>query len=179
MAQLDLVCETRVPRGLRPRLRVVMLQLMRRREVSGTVCVVLTDDQRMRALKRQHWHEDATTDVLSFPTWEPGDPFKPAHLGDIVISVPVALEQARAGEHSLEIEVCVLAAHGLTHLLGFDHQTEAGWAPFHAAERDVKRIFKTFDQKTSSGTVGLSSKSTVSDNKTHARGEVAVPRGPA
>ncbi len=152
-----------------------MLQLMRQREVSGTVCVVLTDDQRMRDLKRQHWHEDATTDVLSFPTWEVGDPFKPAHLGDIMISVPVALEQARARQHSLEIEVCVLAAHGLTHLLGFDHQTEADWAPFRAAEREVKRMLKTFDQKTSSGTVSLSSRSTVSGDKTRAPGKAVTP----
>ena len=152
-----------------------MLQLMRQRGVSGTVCIVLTDDQRMRALKRQHWHEDATTDVLSFPTWEPGDPFKPAHLGDIVISVPVALEQAQARGHALEVEVCVLAAHGLTHLLGFDHQTEADWTPFHASERDVKRILEVFNQKTPSDTADAQRKNTVSDNKTRARSKVVAP----
>ena len=74
---LDLVAEVRVPAGLRPRLRRVMLELMRARGVRGEVCVVLAGDERVRALKREHWGEDAPTDVLSFPQWEPGDPFVP------------------------------------------------------------------------------------------------------
>ena len=134
---LDLIAETRVPRGLRPRLRAVMQELMRRRDVQNEICIVLTDDERMRALKNQHWGENATTDVLSFPAWEPGDPFVPSVLGDIVISLPTAKAQAESRGHSLEVEVCVLAAHGLTHLLGFDHRDAAEWKPFHAIEREV------------------------------------------
>lgn len=139
--RLDLIVETRVPRGLRACLRAVMLELMRRREVPSEVCVVLTDDQRMRALKLAHWGEDATTDVLSFPAWEPGDSFVPDVLGDVVISLAVARAQAEARGHALEIEVCVLAAHGLTHLLGFDHRDEREWQVFHDVEREVLEIF--------------------------------------
>ena len=134
---LDLVVEVRVPRGLRGHLRTVMQDLMRTRNVQGQVCVVLADDERLRQLKLEHWGEDATTDVLSFPQWEPGDPFMPAHLGDIVISVDTARAQAAAHGHSLEHEVIVLASHGLTHLLGHDHQQPEDWAPFHDAEREA------------------------------------------
>lgn len=147
-AHLDLIAETRVPRGLRPRLRKVMLELMRRRNLHNEVCIVLTDDEHMRALKNQHWHEDATTDVLSFPAWEPGDPFVPPVLGDIVISLPTALTQAESRGHTLTLEVCVLAAHGLTHLLGFDHRDQAEWRPFHAIEREVLEMLASDGTRT-------------------------------
>ena len=58
------------------------------------VTLVLVGDRTIRALKHEHWGEDAATDVLSFPTWEPGDPFMPPHLGDIVISLDTAARQA-------------------------------------------------------------------------------------
>lgn len=138
-AHLDLVAETRVPSGLRPKLRRVMSELLRSRGVTSAVCLVLTDDERIRALKRDHWGEDAVTDVLSFPAWEPGDPFVPPHLGDIVISLDTARRQASERGHDLETEVVTLAAHGLTHLLGHDHETDPEWAPFEAAQAEAVR----------------------------------------
>jgi probable rRNA maturation factor len=137
---LDIIAETRVPRGLRPQLRRVMLHLMQSRGVQAHVCLVLSDDAKLRALKLEHWGEDASTDVLSFPAWEPGDSFVPAHLGDIIISLETAARQALEQGHSLATEVIVLASHGLTHLLGFDHQTEADWAPFKTAELEARAL---------------------------------------
>ena len=67
--------------------------------------VVLVGDRTIRALKLEHWGEDAATDVLSFPTWEPGDPFMPPHLGDIVISLDTAARQAQARGHALEVDL--------------------------------------------------------------------------
>jgi probable rRNA maturation factor len=119
-----------------------MIELMRRRNVQSEVCIVLTDDEHMRALKLAHWGEDATTDVLSFPAWEPGDPFVPDTLGDIVISLPTARTQAESRGYAITVEVCVLAAHGLTHLLGFDHQTDLEWKPFHDVELEVLEMLK-------------------------------------
>jgi probable rRNA maturation factor len=139
-----------------------MLELMRRRSVHAEVCVVLTDDEHMRALKREHWGEDATTDVLSFPAWEPGDPFVPDVLGDIVISLPTAQAQAEARGHAITVEVCVLAAHGLTHLLGFDHPTEMEWQPFHEAEREVLEML-------ASGKVSPARRKPVQDTALEAR----------
>jgi probable rRNA maturation factor len=147
MPKLEIIAETAVKRGLRPRLRAVMSQLMRAQNVQSDVCVVLADDEKLRALKLEFWGEDATTDVLSFPQWEPGDPFIPAVLGDIVISLPTAQVQADARGHSLETEVVVLAAHGLTHLLGFDHQTPADWGVFHESERQAIKFLTDFNSR--------------------------------
>jgi probable rRNA maturation factor len=134
---LDLVIETPTPRGLRSNLRHVILSMMKARDVRAQVCIVISNDDHLQSLKLEHWGEDATTDVLSFPSWEPGDPFRPAHLGDIIISLDAAKRQALEHGHSLEAEVIVLASHGLTHLLGFDHQTPEAWAPFKAAELEA------------------------------------------
>lgn len=90
------------------------------------VTVVLVGDRAIRQLKRETWGEDAPTDVLSFPTYEPGDPFMPPHLGDIFISLDTALRQAEARGHSLTREVALLASHGLTHLVGHDHPHAEG-----------------------------------------------------
>jgi probable rRNA maturation factor len=127
---LHILAETKVPKGIRPRLRRVLGVLCQKHAVSSAVCVILADDTRLRALKLEFWGEDAATDVLTFPQWEPGDPFVPPVLGDIYISLETAQKQAQAQNHSLETEVVILAAHGLTHLLGFDHQKKKDWKPF-------------------------------------------------
>ena len=63
---------------------------------------------------------DLPTDVLSFPSGEKD------FLGDIVIDVPYAARQARSRVHSTAREVQILLAHGLLHLLGYDHETDDG-----------------------------------------------------
>ncbi len=147
MPKLEIIAETAVKCGLRPSLRAVMTHLMRAQKIQGDVCVVLADDAKLRALKLEFWGEDASTDVLSFPQWEPGDPFMPAVLGDIVISLPTAQVQADARGHSLETEVVILAAHGLTHLLGFDHQTKSEWGVFHESERQAVTALAVFQAR--------------------------------
>lgn len=95
------------------------------------VCVTLTDDDRIHELNRTWRGIDRPTDVLSFPLREPGEgetavheaPEGPEPLGDIVISVPRAAEQAAQYGHSFERELAFLAVHGFLHLLGYDHQT--------------------------------------------------------
>ena len=132
---VDLVAEVPVDAGLTALLREKLARLMDELGVGDrAVTVVLTDDEAIRALKREHWGEDAPTDVLSFPTYEPGDPFMPVHLGDIVISLDTAQRQAEAAGRSLEDEVLVLAAHALWHLLGHDHNTEDEWQGFRKVQ---------------------------------------------
>ena len=101
--------------------------------------VVFVDDAEIRALNQEHLEVDGPTDVLSFPLLELGDEGFPdvPHLGDVVISLDTAQRQADAAGHSLEIEVATLAAHGLTHLLGFDHPTENAWADFRANQTRI------------------------------------------
>ena len=86
----------------------------------GRMTVALVSDRRIRALNKQYRRVDAATDVLSFPAHEPD------YLGDVVIATGMARRQARAAGHSVATELRVLALHGLLHLLGYDHETDAG-----------------------------------------------------
>jgi len=86
----------------------------------GAVTVAIVPDSRVRRLNWRYRRTDRATDVLSFPSGEPGE------LGDIVIAAGVARRQARAAGHSLQAELRVLALHGLLHLLGYDHERDAG-----------------------------------------------------
>jgi probable rRNA maturation factor len=80
----------------------------------------------MRDYNRRFRGQDQPTDVLSFPAHEPAAPLGERHLGDIVISVPTAADQARKARHCLERELKILALHGYLHLLGYDHETDDG-----------------------------------------------------
>ena len=89
-------------------------------ELSLLVC----DDAVMRRINREHRHIDRPTDVLAFAMREGRPMISVADaLGDIVIAWPTARRQARQHGWSAEREVCLLLAHGLLHLLGFDHVT--------------------------------------------------------
>ncbi len=94
--------------------------------------LLLVGDRAMRRLNRCYRHKDRTTDVLAFPTRKylarpaPRAPrLVPALLGDVVISLPQAERQAKRAGHTLEREVAVLIAHGLLHLMGYDHERSA------------------------------------------------------
>lgn len=94
-----------------------------------TVTVLtLTGDEHLREYNRRYRGLDEPTDVLAFAAQEkPSDqrfqapPGTEHWLGDIVISLPRAREQARAAKHSMNDEVRLLAVHGFLHLLGHDH----------------------------------------------------------
>lgn len=108
--------------------------------------VILLDDASIHAMNLRDRAEDKPTDVLSYPTWEPEDDAKGLgmpqipYLGDIFISLDTALRQAQQAGHSLEQEVKVLAAHGLTHLLGHDHHTPEEWQPFLCNQKKILEL---------------------------------------
>lgn len=83
--------------------------------------IVLSDDQQLHELNRQWMGVDAPTDVLSFPSDEIDPETGNRYLGDIVLSVERAAEQASAAGHSVEAETQLLIVHGVLHLLGHDH----------------------------------------------------------
>ena len=88
--------------------------------------VLLTNDRGIRALNREHRKKDRPTDVLAFPLEEaPSAPGGPRLLGDVVISLDTAARQARARKVRFMDEVTFLLAHGLLHLVGLDHRTDA------------------------------------------------------
>jgi probable rRNA maturation factor len=88
--------------------------------------VVLTTDHELRELNREYRGLDRATDVLAFAQRE-GTPSVSAGrlLGDVVISVPTARRQALANDRDVAGEITMLLAHGLLHLLGWDHDTPA------------------------------------------------------
>jgi probable rRNA maturation factor len=91
--------------------------------------LTIVDDEEIRQLNREFRNVDSPTDVLSFPLWEPDEDWVIAEeeetvpLGDLVISLPRAKEQAKEYNHSIERELGFLAVHGFLHLLGYDHET--------------------------------------------------------
>jgi probable rRNA maturation factor len=89
--------------------------------------VLLTDDAFIQTLNETHRGKDRPTDVLAFAQNEGEDmpaPMDQGLLGDVVISLDTAERQARARKHSLMDEVSFLLAHGILHLIGYDHQTD-------------------------------------------------------
>jgi len=92
----------------------------------------LADDLAIQQLNHQYRQQNKPTDVLSFAALEANLPqhkevamSTPLYLGDIVISIDTAQRQAQERGHSLSTELPWLAAHGLLHLLGWDHPDEA------------------------------------------------------
>jgi probable rRNA maturation factor len=101
------------------------------------VTIALVSDARIRRLNRTYRNADYVTDVLSFPASPSGGGHDAGYLGDIAIATGRAARQARDCGHSLAVELRVLALHGLLHLLGFDHERDAG--EMAAAERRLRR----------------------------------------
>ena len=92
-------------------------------EVSVTLC----DNEHIRKLNNKHRQKDSATDVLSFPlydftTEELYGEGEVVSLGDIVISIERAKEQAKEIGHTFLEEVAFLAIHSTLHLLGYDHE---------------------------------------------------------
>lgn len=109
---------------------------------NAEVSVMLVDDASIHSLNLQYRNVDRATDVLSFAMME-GEDFlelediEAVPLGDIVISLERAREQAEEYGHSFEREVAFLAVHGMCHLLGYDHQTESDRIQMREKEESV------------------------------------------
>ncbi len=121
--------EVKVPTGIRMLIRrtcnaVLVLEHFKD---DAEVSITFVDNTQIQKLNKQYRAKDRPTDVLSFPLGENGVYDKNLSsgafiLGDIVISVEKAMEQARRYGHSLEREMGYLTAHSMLHLLGYDHE---------------------------------------------------------
>ncbi len=96
------------------------------------VSVLLVDNEEIKKLNEEWRKKDKPTDVLSFPINEE-TPYGCKILGDIVISIPYAKEHAKEFGNSFKEEMIRLLAHGLLHLLGYDHEK---------SEEDAKIMFQ-------------------------------------
>lgn len=112
------------------------------------VSVTFTDNQHIHLLNEQYRGVDRPTDVLSFPlvdfdgkSEEPDVDEPCISLGDIVISLEKAAEQAESFGHSFEREVAFLTVHSMLHLLGYDHETsEADEADMRARQTAIMTV---------------------------------------
>jgi len=129
--------EVEVSEQLEPLLRKVITAALEAEgmEDACEISVLITDDEGIHQINLEQREVDRPTDVLSFPMFdlEPGehpdeedaDPETGLiPLGDMVISLERATEQAGEFGHSVEREVCYLTVHSVLHLLGYDHMDE-------------------------------------------------------
>lgn len=118
----------KVPSGVRLLIRRCCnaVLLMEEFTESAEISVRFVDNEQIKELNNEYRDMDKATDVLSFPLGENGvydhNPASGAALlGDIVISMQRAMEQAEEYGHSLDREVAFLTVHSMLHLLGYDH----------------------------------------------------------
>lgn len=122
-------------------------------EEDAQVSITVTDNEEIQILNLEHRAIDAPTDVLSFPLGEGGVFDRDLDtgevlLGDIVLSVEKAKEQAEEYGHSLERELAFLTVHSMLHLLGYDHEQgeEARQVMRRKEEAVLARLGLTRDQ---------------------------------
>ncbi|MDQ0197255.1 rRNA maturation RNase YbeY [Neobacillus ginsengisoli] len=113
-------------------------------EEQSEVSVTFVSNERIQEINREYRDKDTPTDVISFAMEELGEGEvelvggeMPRVLGDIIISVPKAKEQAEEYGHSFLRELGFLSVHGFLHLLGYDHMTEADEKIMFTLQKDI------------------------------------------
>ena len=120
--------EVRIPTGVRLLVRRCCTAVLVLEEFDGSaeISVTFVDDDEIQKLNKEYRNIDRSTDVLSVPMGENGvydinQDTGAKILGDIVISIPHAIDQADRYGHSLQREIGFLTVHSMLHLLGYDH----------------------------------------------------------
>ncbi len=89
------------------------------------VSIYITNDEEIQELNKIYRNVDSPTDVLAFAMREGEDgELNREMLGDVIISISTAEKQANEFRHSLETEIALLVAHGILHLLGYEHMDD-------------------------------------------------------
>lgn len=138
----------KIPRGTRLLVRRCCHAVLDEENFDGNaeVSVTFVDNEKIHELNLKHRNIDRETDVLSFPLGENGvydvDLDTGAKLlGDIVISIQKAMEQAEEYNHSLQREIGFLTVHSMLHLLGYDH-VDGGLQQVHMREKEETVLTK-------------------------------------
>lgn len=140
--------EVAVPKGIKLLIRRCCTAVLKEENFEGDaeVSVTFVDNNRIHEINKEFRNIDRPTDVLSFPLGENGE-YDINHdtgaklLGDIVISVPKAMEQADEYNHSLQREIGFLTVHSMLHLLGYDHE-RGGLEEVHMREKEETVLTK-------------------------------------
>ncbi|MBR1531757.1 MAG: rRNA maturation RNase YbeY [Eubacterium sp.] len=140
--------EQRIPSGIRLLIRRCCHAVLEEEGFAddAEVSVRFVDNETIHELNNQFRNIDRATDVLSFPLGENGvydtDLTTGAKLlGDIVISIPKAMEQAQEYNHSLQRVIGFLTVHSMLHLLGYDHEN-GGIEEVHMREKEETVLTK-------------------------------------
>ena len=111
------------------------------------ITVVISDDKLIQDLNKKYLNINRVTDVLAFPANEIDPETGNQYLGDIVISFPQLLRQAKDNFRDLNDELILLCVHGTLHLMGFDHADEKSkqkmWSAQQEIIQDLKNLFKS------------------------------------
>lgn len=134
----------KIPVGVRPLIRKCCAAVLKKEGIADSceISVTIVDNEVIKELNSQTRGIDRETDVLSFPLGENGEyevnyATDALLLGDIVISLPKALEQAQEYGHSAEREIAFLTVHSMLHLLGYDHIEEDDRVVMRAREEEI------------------------------------------
>jgi probable rRNA maturation factor len=95
---------------------------------SGELGIAFVSKEEIVRLNREHMEHDYPTDVITFPLELDTEDEEelPLLLGDIMICPEVAEEQAAEHGNTAQEELCLLVIHGVLHIAGYDHETDAG-----------------------------------------------------
>jgi len=146
----------------KPFIRLVNKRLMRRAVELTLACaginylaelsLVIADDDTVHELNRTYRGVDRTTDVIAFAlsqqTCREAEPFvippdAVIHLGEVIISYPQARRQAEEQHHSIECELALLVAHGVLHLVGYDHKRPKDREKMRALEAEALSLIES------------------------------------
>ncbi|CAN5783714.1 rRNA maturation RNase YbeY [soil metagenome] len=145
---VHLTVSTPLPRGISPREMTRRARAMLRsiKRTSSELSIAFVDDQQIHELNKVYRHKDKATDVLAFAQGE-GEfsALHPELLGDVIVSIPTTVRQARAAARPALDELTMLVAHGLLHLCGWDHETAA---KDRAMRKETERLCAAAGQKT-------------------------------
>lgn len=106
-------------------------------DAASEACVALSSDAAVQVLNATYRGKDKPTNVLSFPAPEGGQTGQPEFLGDVVLALETVIREARDREILFEHHFQHLTLHGLLHLMGYDHETEAEAGEMEAIETAV------------------------------------------
>ena len=136
--------EIKIPTGIRMLIRRCCNAVLKLEKFKGSVevSITLVDNPYIQSLNKQYLKQDVPTDVLAFPMGKDGkyeiDPETNAQiLGDIVLSMEKVIDQGKAFGHSMRYEIARLVAHGMLHLLGYNHEKN-GIEKIHMREREER-----------------------------------------
>lgn len=146
--ELDISWEIQQDKGIEEKIeRVVKCALsLEQAKCDVNLSVVITDNENIKEINREQRGIDNPTDVLSFPGYEKEEWNKLkvkedeiVYIGDIVVSKERIIEQSKEYETGFEREFCYLIAHGMLHLMGYDHIEEDDRKVMREKEEEVMK----------------------------------------